>query len=280
MSITERENRLHYWRGSKKFWASLAFIVGLVSGVFSIATYVETTLEQKVFPRFSPWIEIDCPPYKIPSHMCVLSGRFSAPEHDYKVRIYVWPDDNTNRYWLQNRKLDYSYRGKWAEFGIFGNPKRIDHKKIDPTFYAYAVLVDAAMADDLPITNPGCPWLKADGENNFLSKLKAFKGFRAVSEPCRINRAGGNCPDITISSPAFGEIISAPIIPTWLPNYKMYMEIYNGGCLVHSGYHENNTELTLSEDIIATKQTPFYQIIISEAEGNECQAVSWFRLGN
>jgi hypothetical protein len=255
----------------------IAGLIGFVSALISILGYSELTIKDLV-PRFRPWIEINCPSYKIPSNLYIVDGRYSAPKGDYKVRIYIRPDDNTFRFWLQSPKMDYAYNKQWAELCCFGNPNRTDHHKIDPTFNVYAVLVEAFYADSLPGTKDFCPWIECTGELAFFKIIKESKGVLAISPACAINRGDIPCPEITVLSPTNNQLVKSPLELTWTPPCKMYVEIKNSGCKFFENYCVSGTKIDLFGNINAKYPSTYFQIILSEKKGFECQKTIWCRL--
>jgi hypothetical protein len=178
----------------------------------------------------------------------------------------------------QKSIMNYSYNNNWAELCCFGNPKRIDHTKIDPTYYVYAVLVNPKYVDSLPGNINKCPWVIADGENSFIDKIKSVKGVYAISKGCAINRTDATCPDLSFKSPTFNEHMRKPVKPQWEPDGKMFVELYNSGCLIFSDYLKNGSDLPINTSSLGSQKSSYFQIVITEKKGNECSATTWFKL--
>jgi hypothetical protein len=257
-----------------KIWINkFALVIGFIAGAITIVLYVECIYMDKIVPRFFPWIDVQELPGEIPSNQYIISGRYEGLKEDLKVRVYIWPDDFSDRYWLQMPRMNYAYKKKWAELCYFGNPKRIDHYKINPTFYVYAVLVKASCVDSLPGAKSNCPWVEATGEFEFIKKIKSFPGVKAVSSPVPVKRTDATCPELEIVSPSLTQDIDTPVTCQWKPNRRMYVQLFNSGCKIFEGNLHNNSRIPL---VVDSTKSPYFLIIISDRPGNQCEASTWF----
>jgi len=94
-------------------------------------------------PAYLPSVTIECQP-KIYSHEQVVFGTYTPAREDYQVRLYVHPEDNLNKYYLQDRRWESHLRGTWADWARFGNPEGKDMTKPLPLhFRVFAALIRA-----------------------------------------------------------------------------------------------------------------------------------------
>lgn len=246
----------------EKLWRWIA----RVSQIISIGGILVLVWQIIIIPHFFPSVTILCSP-KIYSHEQVVFGNYSPAREGYQVRVYVYPEDKTNKYWLQDQTWETTPNGTWADLARFGNPWGIDMKKPPPlNFRVFAVLIKSEDVIKLPAFGQQEPWIIKNSDKDFLDSLMKA-GAKAVSTPYKLERLP---EDICHSIPNITSInkkeyitmrmkplnVASPVRLHWEPNIPMYVEVRKGGVKILGDYMGSDVELPLEPGTQEIKVKP------------------------
>jgi hypothetical protein len=253
--------------------ATQKIIISVVGGVL---VYLWQML---IVPNLYPAITI-IGPQIINSFQQTLSGHFYPVKANYRVRLYVYPEDGTNRYWLQSSKWETLPNGDWTDMAWFGNPYGIDMRKRPPLFFkVYAVLIQSSDVNKLPVFDKKQPWVELPDEDAFIDSLKAI-GAIAISSPYRVERQPEdyfqtplkyiklNKQDIIMGNQPIQ--VTSPIRIRWEPKIQMYIEIWQEGGL--------QTGLEIRGDTILEFKPGPYELKFKQKQNQQYYSSTWIEV--
>lgn len=221
-------------------------------------------------PIFFPWVAIECLPAPIRSHEHMLFGRYAPARGGYQVRLYVYPEDGEEKYWLIDRRWGLPQNGVWVDLARFGNPNGRGMKLPPPLYFrVFAVLVKAGTVVNMPGSDRSHPWVEVDSEEKFVQLLKT-EGVTAVSASCRVERLENpQCDERpVIISP--GRTATSSVRLLWEPNMPMYVELWKDGGRVMGQVMDNGTDLPLTPGT--------WELKVAPGRDFECLADVWFNV--